>query len=30
MSSDRLGLIMRKRLLELLHAQGEQEVTYTY
>jgi hypothetical protein len=30
MPSDRPGLIMRKRLLELLHAHGEQEVTYEY
>jgi hypothetical protein len=30
MPSDRPGLIMRKRLLELLHAHGEQEVTYAY
>ena len=30
MPSDRPGMIMRKRLLELLHSQGEQEVTGDY
>lgn len=30
MPSDRPGLIMRKRLLALLHEHGEQEVTYQY